>query len=185
MRSLRFLRKSKKGFTLVELVVVLAVIAVLASVITPSLAHTSENQSKDKYKQYCVSILESAESVCEAYNKGVRNVAGYTIVSTNGEVNYNGIQQCLSADNVYNYQCDITVFRQGSPSGLTETNNSLTTAYAQKDTVVVCLKKTTDGKMYAACCWYFEKKSKTAKYKFDYGKNSFIQANEAFYTPDK
>lgn len=184
MRSLR-LKKNKKGFTLVELVVVIAIMAVLAAVITPSLSRSSDNQTKEKYKQYCASVLESAEQVSIAFNKGAKNVAGYNIISTNGEINYNGIQQCLVSDNVYNYQCDVTVYRAGSPSGLTETNGRITTAYAQKDTIVVCMKKMSDGKLYVLGCWYFEKKSNTAKYKFDYGKNAFIDLGEAFYTPDK
>ena len=85
----------------------------------------------------------------------------------------------------YNYQCDIVIFREGFPGGLKENGNSINNVFANKDTVVVCYKKTQKGELFASGCWYFEKGQKTTEYKFDYGKNTFIGSDEVFYTPDK
>ncbi len=185
MRSLKCLKKNKKGFTLVELVVVLAIMAVLAGVITPSLSVASKNRTREKYKNYCVSILDSAEAIAEAYNKGANSIAGYKIVNTRGEIDWTNVQECLKVDNTYNYQCDIVIFREGFPGGLKESGNSINNVFANKDTVVVCYKKTQKGELFASGCWYFEKGQKTTEYKFDYGKNTFIASDEVFYTPDK
>lgn len=169
---------------MVELVVTIAVMAVLTAIIVPSMGAISENREKEKYKQYCLSILESADAIAEAYNNGAKSVAGYNIVSNNNEINWVGVRQCLETDNTYNYQCNVTVFRIGSPLGLTESGNTITTAFAQKDTVVVHFCFTDDKRMYASGCWYFEKNNNTAKYKYDYLLGAFISATDTFESPD-
>lgn len=170
---------------MVELVVTIAVMAVLTAIIVPSMGAISANREKEKYKQYCLSILESADAIAEAYNKGAKSVAGYNIVSANNEINWVGVRQCLETDNTYNYQCNVTIFRSGSPLGLTEDGNTVTTAYAQKDTIVVHFGFTLDNRMYASGCWYFEKNNDTAKYKYDYLLGTFISATDTFESPDR
>lgn len=186
MRNIRRLFKNKRGFTLVELIVVIAIMAVLTAIITPILTKSNDSSTKDKYKQYCLSIMESADSICDAYNKGAKKVAGFDIVNSKGEIAWSAIRDCLSTDNIYNYQYNVAVaYPSGCPTGLSEGGATITNAYTQKDTIVVYFKtKNVTGELYAVGCWYFEANKTEAKYKYDYVSNAIIDKNKTFYNPN-
>lgn len=53
MRSIFFGAKSKKGFTLVELIAVMAIMAIAASILVPNLSGVISRAEESKYKSYC------------------------------------------------------------------------------------------------------------------------------------
>lgn len=184
MRSFRFLRKSKKGFTLVELIVVIAIMAIFAGVLTPTLTAQNRKADQDQYKQYVVSVMETAEDICSAYNKGAKRISGYDIVNTSGEIQWSSIEGLLNTENVNSYKFNVIACTTNrKPTGLNEANDSLTNAYTSKDTVVVYFKTNNKGEYFAAGCWYFEKSNKKAKYKYDYIKDAFISGSVSFSNP--
>lgn len=184
MRSFRILRKNKKGFTLIELIVVIAIMAILAGVIVPVTTAQSRKADRDQYKQYVSSVMETAEDICNAYNNGAKRISGYDIVNTKNEIQWSAVQDLLNTENVNNYKFNVTYCTKDISSlGLNEGNDSLTSPYTSKDTVVVYFKTNGKGEYFAVGCWYFEQNNKKAKYKYDYVNDSFISGNEKFYTP--
>lgn len=184
MRSLKFLKKSKKGFTLIELVVVIAVMAILAGVITPVLTAQNRKADRDQYKQYVVSVMETADDICSAYNKGAKRISGYDIVDSKNEIQWVSIQELLNTENVNNYKFNVAICTATlNTLGLSEGKDTLTSPYTSKDTVIVYFKTNGKGEYFAVGCWYFEKNNKQAKYKYDYVQDTFISGNENFHNP--
>lgn len=62
-------KKNKKGFTLVELVVVIAILGVLAAIAVPKLTNTLTN-SKDKADLATARVIESAVQMFQANSPG-------------------------------------------------------------------------------------------------------------------
>lgn len=65
--------KNKKGFTIVELVIVIAVIAILAAVLIPTFSNivdrankaAAQADAKNLWTQYCVDVTEKNESYAD------------------------------------------------------------------------------------------------------------------------
>lgn len=184
MRKFRLLRKNKKGFTLIEIVVTIAIMAILAGVITPVLTAQNRKADQDQYRQYVNSVMETADDICSAYNKGANRISGYDIVNTKNEIQWTAVQDLLNIENVNSYKFNVGVCSKDITSlGLVETSDTLSSPYTSKDTVIVYFKSNSKGEYFAVGCWYFEKNNKKAKYKFDYVNNKFISSNEKFFTP--
>lgn len=90
-------RTNKKGFTIVELVVVIAVIAILAAVMIPTFSNITkeaqeaarDQEAKSIYTQYLGNWdYDSGEPL---YN-GYIDVDGYRYIVTNGVVDVDGNQ---------------------------------------------------------------------------------------------
>lgn len=63
--------KDKKGFTLVELIVVLVILAILAALLVPALTGYIDKANKSKIVSECRQIVVAAQTeVSEAYGKG-------------------------------------------------------------------------------------------------------------------
>ena len=63
--------KDKKGFTLVELIVVLVILAILAALLIPALTGYIDKANKNKIISECRQIVVAAQTeVSEAYGKG-------------------------------------------------------------------------------------------------------------------
>lgn len=63
--------KDKKGFTLVELIVVLVILAILAALLVPALTGYIDKANKNKIVSECRQIVVAAQTeVSEAYGKG-------------------------------------------------------------------------------------------------------------------
>lgn len=183
MKNIRFLGKNKKGFTLVELVVVIAIMAILGGLVTTTMVAQSRKSDRDQYKQYCLSILETAEDICTAYNKGAKKVAGYDIVNNRNEIDWSAIKDLLNTENINNYKYNVNTLTKGiTLLGLIETKDTISSSFT-KDTVIIYFKSNGKGEMYAVGCWYFEAGNTTAKYKYDYVKDEFLGSGEDFYTP--
>ncbi len=72
-------KSSKKGFTLVELIVVLVILAVLAAMLVPALVGYIDRAKKEKEFQAASTVYTAAQSLAtEAYGKGDAAPATYT-----------------------------------------------------------------------------------------------------------
>ncbi len=184
MRSFKVLRKNKKGFTLIEIIVVIAVMAILAGVVYPVMTAQNKKADRDQYKQYFTGVMETADEICKAYNNGAKKISGYDIVNTKNEVQWTSVQNLLNTENVNNYKFNVTICTKDIRSmGLTEEKDTLSSPYTGKDTVIIYFKNNSKGEYFAVGCWYFEQNNKKAKYKYDYINDSFISGSEKFYTP--
>ena len=64
-------KSSKKGFTLVELIVVLVILAILAAMLVPALVGYIDRAKKEKEFQAASTVYTAAQSLAtEAYGKG-------------------------------------------------------------------------------------------------------------------
>ena len=64
-------KTSKKGFTLVELIVVLVILAVLAAMLVPALVGYIDRAKKEKEYQAASTVYAGVQALCtEAYGKG-------------------------------------------------------------------------------------------------------------------
>ena len=80
------LKTKKKGFTIVELVIVIAVIAILAAVLIPTFASVINNAEESTAMQACKSAYSEYLS---DYGKGkVENMKGVTLFYINDSTKY-------------------------------------------------------------------------------------------------
>ena len=71
-------KSSKKGFTLVELIVVLVILAVLAAMLVPALVGYIDRAKKEKEFQAASTVYTAVQSLAtEAYGKDKATVADY------------------------------------------------------------------------------------------------------------
>lgn len=95
-------KSSKKGFTLVELIVVLVILAVLAAMLVPALVGYIDRAKKEKEFQAASTVYTAAQALAtEAYGKGdpnpgdaitvakIKELTGIT-VDENPTVTFNG-----------------------------------------------------------------------------------------------
>ena len=74
-------RNNKKGFTIVELVIVIAVIAILSAVLIPTFSGITEKANKSAAQQVAVNIYKEVQAE-DLFNDGVQNnvfASGYTL----------------------------------------------------------------------------------------------------------
>lgn len=68
--------KNKKGFTLVELIVVLVILAILAALLVPALTGYIDKANQEKVIAECRSVVMAAQTTASEYyglNKGLKN----------------------------------------------------------------------------------------------------------------
>lgn len=76
-------KSSKKGFTLVELIVVIVILAVLAAMLVPALIGYVDRAKKEKDYQTASTIYAAAQAaITEKYAKGTATKVAGTIEST-------------------------------------------------------------------------------------------------------
>ena len=80
------LKTKKKGFTIVELVIVIAVIAILAAVLIPTFAKVIENAEESTAMQACKSAY--SEYLSEKGEGKVSNMASKKLYYVNGSTKY-------------------------------------------------------------------------------------------------
>ena len=85
-------KSSKKGFTLVELIVVLVILAVLAAMLVPALVGYIDKAKAEKEFQTAATVYSAAQAVItEAYGKG-------DITKKNGTLTQAGFQETGAAE---------------------------------------------------------------------------------------
>jgi len=95
-------KSSKKGFTLVELIVVIVILAVLAAMLVPALIGYIDRARKEKDYQAASVVYAAAQAaITEAYAKGdIKNKAEVTITQSgskfDGTVDYGPIVKELA-----------------------------------------------------------------------------------------
>jgi len=106
------LKKNKKGFTLIELVCVIALMAVMVAIAVPVIGNSQQARAEKTYKESVVYACDQAQSVCDAINDGVRSMSGCVIcASGSSEMRNNStqIEQLLAGINSMDYKFSIMV----------------------------------------------------------------------------
>ena len=82
-------KSSKKGFTLVELIVVIVILAVLAAMLVPALIGYIDRARKEKDYQTASTVYAAAQAaLTEAYAKGdIEDKASATAIANDSEFN--------------------------------------------------------------------------------------------------
>ncbi len=80
-------KSSKKGFTLVELIVVLVILAILAAMLVPALVGYIDRAKKEKEFQAASTVYTAAQALAtEAYGKGKTSGEAKTYAQTASEI---------------------------------------------------------------------------------------------------
>ncbi len=80
-------KSSKKGFTLVELIVVLVILAVLAAMLVPALVGYIDRAKKEKEFQAASTVYTAAQALAtEAYGKGMTSAQADTYAENVTEI---------------------------------------------------------------------------------------------------
>ncbi len=96
----------KKGFTIVELVIVIAVIAILAAVLIPTFSGVIENarksaaqsEAKNVWTQYCVKNAETGFDTFSGYVKIEKNGSTYYFAVNDGQLDVTVLTQASDID---------------------------------------------------------------------------------------
>ena len=126
--------KDKKGFTLVELIVVLVILAILAALLVPALTGYIDKANKEKVVSETRMVVMAAQTeASEAYGKKTSNASGATATTANDIAT-----AMIAAKNVddlaeVNGNFDITVDADGTISQVKYTNAGYTCIYRTKE----------------------------------------------------
>ena len=71
--------KNKKGFTLVELIVVLVILAILAALLVPALTGYIDKANQEKVTTECRQVTVAAQTVASEYYGQGKNLADATV----------------------------------------------------------------------------------------------------------
>lgn len=171
----RFL-KAVAGFTLIELIVTLALLAIAATIAAPIIISNVNKKELESYRQACLNVYESAANIADGFNKGATNIGGVSIDPDKPNGGVTGVSSILNEDNSLAYKINIAV----KDSSVNPSVNY------SKDTVVVYFWYGSDdeGNDYACAigCWYMVKGKTAPQYKFDY-KLGEIAISASFSSP--
>lgn len=100
---------NKKGFTIIELVIVIAVIAILAAVLIPTFSSVISNANKSAAMQACTAAF--TEALANAYDGGVLQAGDtapvngwvFNFTVSNGALSGASVTSCPSAYKDYKY----------------------------------------------------------------------------------
>ena len=133
MKSIKELRKNnKKGFTLVELIVVLVILAILAALLIPTLTgYIDKAKKKDITAQTRQAVMAAQTLVDEAYAKKTDNTA--VAVGDGKDVTYAAIEDLAEVAKTNNDGTTgvsgVTVNAKGKVETLTYKNKGKTCVY--------------------------------------------------------
>lgn len=176
MRKRRFL-KAAKGFTLIELIAVIALMAIAATFTIPMIMRNAEDKQREIYYQGCVYVVGEAAALAETYNKIKRfNDSSLAPVTIGGYDlrNHTGVQGLLNAENEMAFRFNIIV-----TSSSINPNSTFT-----KDRVIVYFAyNAAKTRAVAVGAWYMQKDNNVPQIKYDYAKAAKIELSAAFTTP--
>lgn len=143
--------KDKKGFTLVELIVVLVILAILAALLIPALTGYIDKANKEKVVAETRMVVMAAQTEgSEAYNTLTASGKTPTAADIATEVGKNGDELLNLAEVSGNF--DITYNDDASVKAVAYTNAGYTCVYANKNYETVKVGKggvTVDSVKYA------------------------------------
>ena len=150
MKSIKELRKNnKKGFTLVELIVVLVILAILAALLIPTLTgYIDKAKEKDVIAQTRQAVMAAQTLVDEQYGKSAVASGVYVEGNSNDNVtNQASIVEIKKADitklaEVSGTIKEIRVTSDGKVTGLVYTNKGKNCVYDQTATDNYTVPKT-------------------------------------------
>lgn len=149
--------KNKRGFTLIELIAVMAIMAIATALVLPNIRGMIDHTEESKIKNYCIEantnlknytnmLLIGTEKVLYEDSKG--NAKYYTIKN-----NPDGLRDALNEYNMNQaYQYYVMPFVTATDNSSAKTDPSATVSAAitakkidKKDTMVTLLEKTTSS----------------------------------------
>ena len=116
-------KSSKKGFTLVELIVVLVILAVLAAMLVPALTGYIKKAREEKEYQTASTIYTAAQAiVTEKYGKNLISAAGTQDIETDSTkedavIALSGVDKKLVTDYKFAYGADAIIGSQATTGG--------------------------------------------------------------------
>jgi MSHA pilin protein MshA len=106
------LNRTKKAFTLLELIVVLLVLGILAAIAVPTFATVKENAAERTFQATADAIARNAAAIAASTNDGANNVDGTDVTAAAGEAGVTWASGVLS-DTVGGYNCQLTIIVSG------------------------------------------------------------------------
>ena len=116
------LKKSKKGFTLVELIVVIAIIGVLAAVLVPQYIKYLET-SREGVDRNAISEIFHAAEIAAASKESLSEGDVLTITVTNGTIAYSNTDSLFTEVQKI---CPAESYKMKSTAGKTLTDTTIT-----------------------------------------------------------
>lgn len=151
LKKLKDLRNDKKGFTLVELIVVLVILAILAALLIPSLTgYINKAKAKQVVAETRQVVMAAQTLVDEAYSAGGGAVT-YDKILELAEVKGKGTIQSIKVGNAIG---------DASPISGTATDTEITVT-AEKGLIIEVKYKQNSGK---ECTYSYDATTKQAKY---------------------
>lgn len=133
----RLKKNDKKGFTLVELIVVLVILAILAALLIPALTGYIDRAQKKQIEAETRQAVMAAQTIAdELYAKGISSITeGTTDGATPPTITFSGAEieklAELPTGSVKTGTTDLTVDSKGMLTKLVHTRGSLTCTYAK------------------------------------------------------
>jgi prepilin-type N-terminal cleavage/methylation domain-containing protein len=106
------LNRTKKAFTLLELIVVLLVLGILAAIAVPTFAAVKVNAADRTFKTSADAIARNATAIAASSNDGDNDVSAADITAAAGEAGITEIAGHLFGT-VGGYTCDAIVWSEG------------------------------------------------------------------------
>ena len=154
--------KMKKGFTLVEVIVVLALMALAASIAIPNLRGATTRAEMDTYRSYCLESKENLKMFCNLLNSGETT---YTVTGSNYQVSTvsltiaSGLAKALNSVNRQpKYQYYVIAFYSDSNTATVDPSSTIASQNLDKnlDVIVPVIYKNDATKIYTlAGVWYY------------------------------
>lgn len=131
MKKFKELRKEQKGFTLIEVIVVLVIIAIMAALLIPSLAGYIDKAKSDTMKSDASACVKAAQTIgSEVYLQDKSVVGKVTITSLTKAEELSKIPGAVQElAEVKGTVSGLTYDTNGKVTGLTYTNNGKSISY--------------------------------------------------------
>ncbi|MBQ9369578.1 MAG: type II secretion system protein [Clostridia bacterium] len=186
-RSARFFAKSKKGFTLVEIIVVVALIALAATLVVPNLTGATTRAEKDTYRSYCLQAKEDLKTFVNLLNSGTVNypitLENYTVSNVSLSIP-SGLAKALNyANRQSKFQYYVIGFTTSDAStDPTESISKATGLKSDVDIIVPVIIKNETKKTYELKgMWYYSWGKAMVMLTFD-SKNNDSDGYKALYS---
>jgi len=177
MSKMKILSKCRKGFTLVELIAVMAMMAIAAAIAVPNMRGMISNLEQRTYQSYCMLATSYTRGYVSNLNLGIDQVYYVTKDKRDDYYTITDAAEFTSAMNEYNTETAFSYYVMPFAKSFTSDPSATVTAeitggkLPKKDVVIVCIKK--DSVKYSLKgMWYYsyEKKQIVATYFAAYNK---------------